>query len=79
MAMFKKYMQAIYTAPGTLLISNNNHRNQSNQTDLADINRYVVVSVISTLQPFQPTPLITSFTSIRLYFVVFIKAQGQKQ
>lgn len=43
MAMFKKYMQAIYTAPGTLLSSNNNHRNQSKQTDLVDINRYVVV------------------------------------
>lgn len=43
MAMFKKYMQAIYTAPGTLLSSDNNHRNQSNQTNLVDINRCVVV------------------------------------
>lgn len=37
------------------------------------------MSVISILQPFQLMPLITAFTSIRLYFVVFIKAQGQKQ
>lgn len=26
MTMFKKYMQAIYTVPGTLFSSNNNHR-----------------------------------------------------
>lgn len=39
MAMFKKYMQAIYTAPVTLLSSNNNHRNQYNWTDLVDIKK----------------------------------------
>lgn len=37
MAMFKKYTEAIYTAPSTLLSSNNNHRNQFKQTDLMDI------------------------------------------
>lgn len=65
MAMFKKYMEAIYTSPGILLSSNNNHRNQSKQTDHVDIKRKLLASI-------------TFFISFRLYLILFIKAQGQR-
>lgn len=76
MAMFKKYMEAIYTAPGTPL-SSNNHRNQSKHIVIV-WNKQLCCSVINTFQPFQLVAPIHYFISYRLYFVVIIKAQGQK-
>lgn len=66
MAIFKKYMQAIYTAPDTLLCSKSNHRNQSNQINRVDI-EIRCCSVINTFQLLQLVAPIAFLTSLRSY------------
>lgn len=67
MTMFKKYMQAIYTVPGSLHSSNNSHR------ILTEMCRY---KQMFCDWPFQSVAQITSFTFFRLYYLLKRKAKN---